>query len=187
MPQLRQLLADEAKELDIHLESFLAKIDVCRELFGPITTVPLVGRVRAQDVSLDLEDLMERLMLCKSAIVKLEKKAIHRLLDLTSDNSSGSVEAIARPPTVPTRRPTRTPVISPASFEVKVLKSGVLGLSHRYMLEVNVNAGKLLMVKRSRDFLDENSVITHDKVMQIIKSTSNNCRLDLQIAGHKSK
>ncbi|XP_023930174.1 phosphatidylinositol 3,4,5-trisphosphate 5-phosphatase 1 [Lingula anatina] len=191
LPELQRLLAVAAVNLERHFENFMDKIELCHELFSQTATQnskPPKARRSKKQISVNLEELFERLANLKSVTSALEQKGISTLksmqeeIDQSEDNPSRVSFFL---PSVPMRTASRRPKIPPSHFEVKIISNRTCKTS-KATVTVDIQAGKLFAVKASKaDALDNSNTFVHDKILQVIKSTKNNKQLDIVIEGRK--
>ncbi|ESO02937.1 hypothetical protein HELRODRAFT_192166 [Helobdella robusta] len=77
------------------------------------------------------------------------------------------------------------PVIPSASFDVRTVTS--LGPLSKLLLTVDMMAGNLHALKSTKDAITKKNIFSHDKIEQLVKSTTCNTRLDMFVNGMKKK
>ncbi|NWH35384.1 SHIP2 phosphatase, partial [Chloropsis hardwickii] len=109
----------------------------------------------------ELENLVLKLSVLKDFLSSIEKKALKALQEMSS----------ATPPQPFSRKAKSIPV---QTFEVKLdITLGDLtkiGKSQKYTLSVDVEGGKLVVLKKQKDSQEDWNTFTHDKIRQLIKS-----------------
>ncbi|KAK6195098.1 hypothetical protein SNE40_000592 [Patella caerulea] len=190
MPDFEKLVHSAAKGLQRELDVFLLKMSLCHDLLtqneedGPKRSV-ING---ADDASTSIFDYLSRkLSTCKTEVLNLEKKALEVIKDIPQDPGNGFDHASS------STSPDGTLGLSPSNkkssliplstFEVKVSKSGKF--SSKMTLTIDIRAGRFFAVKPSKDFLDSSNTFDHDKILQLVKNTSDSSKLDIIIEGKK--
>ncbi|XP_014667322.1 PREDICTED: phosphatidylinositol 3,4,5-trisphosphate 5-phosphatase 2A-like [Priapulus caudatus] len=201
LPLLRNVLFDSASSFASEAEIFLKTLDSLRQLFDTSVTSSHKQQLQSslQRCS-SMEDLMAKLKDCITGVGDLEKEVVNWMVSqdaLSVTSSEASVSQMSRsvcdeysyessgncqdPPVSP-----RVPV---TAFEVKAVnpKLHVFQTNQKATLTVDAMAGKLYAVKRdsTKDVLDDKNVFTDDRILQLIKCTSNKAKLDICIRGRK--
>ncbi|NXO76250.1 SHIP2 phosphatase, partial [Sitta europaea] len=112
----------------------------------------------------ELENLVLKLSVLKDFLSSIEKKALKALQEMSS-----ATPAI---PSQPLSRKSKS--IPVQTFEVKLdITLGDLtkiGKSQKYTLSVDVEGGKLVVLKKQKDSQEDWNTFTYDKIRQLIKS-----------------
>ncbi|NXH53920.1 SHIP2 phosphatase, partial [Rhabdornis inornatus] len=112
----------------------------------------------------ELENLVLKLSVLKDFLSSIEKKALKALQEISSATP-------ATPPQPLSRKAKSIPV---QTFEVKLdITLGDLtkiGKSQKYTLSVDVEGGKLVVLKKQKDSQEDWNTFTYDKIRQLIKS-----------------
>ncbi|XP_041349218.1 phosphatidylinositol 3,4,5-trisphosphate 5-phosphatase 2A-like [Gigantopelta aegis] len=194
MPEFQHLIQAAGKGLQRELDVFLLKLSMCRDVLTQDETDVDHTAEHSMNGSATsyISFLTEKLANCKAQILKVEKKA-HDAVTKVPDESycyldSQDMQDI-RDQLQGQRRsfvssiPRATMHIPLASFEVKVTKPGKL--TSKMTLTVDLKQGRMYAVKPSKEFLDSSNNFSHDKILQLIKNTADNSRLDIIIEGKK--
>ncbi|NXH44771.1 SHIP2 phosphatase, partial [Dicaeum eximium] len=112
----------------------------------------------------ELENLVLKLSVLKDFLSSIEKKALKALQEMSS----------ATPTTPPQPLSCKAKSIPVQTFEVKLdITLGDLtkiGKSQKYTLSVDMEGGKLVVLKKQKDSQEDWNTFTHDKIRQLIKS-----------------
>uniref|UniRef100_A0A8V5GZU4 phosphatidylinositol-3,4,5-trisphosphate 5-phosphatase n=1 Tax=Melopsittacus undulatus TaxID=13146 RepID=A0A8V5GZU4_MELUD len=149
------------------VDKVLAGLETLAKVFDP-QSAPSVGRALQQPMGQggeqELETLVLKLSVLKDLLSSIEKKALKALQEMSSAPPS-------TPPQPLTRKAKSIPV---QTFEVKLdVTLGDLtkiGKSQKYTLSVDVEGGKLVVLKKQKDTQEDWNTFTHDKIRQLIKS-----------------
>ncbi|CAH1781564.1 unnamed protein product [Owenia fusiformis] len=189
LDKLREVLKEAAKQLNREVDTFLYKTEVMKSLFdnswsNPVNLERIMIKAEDKKDDLSIGRICAKLASCSNAVKLLEIKGMSTLKELKKSMEEGVYEETNPRSTksVPLRSSTKRPHIPPTIFEVKIKGKTQ---SHKYTLTVDIMAGKLYAVRPSKEVLDNSNLFTHDKILQLIKSTSNKCNLDVIIEGRK--
>ncbi|XP_046568914.1 LOW QUALITY PROTEIN: phosphatidylinositol 3,4,5-trisphosphate 5-phosphatase 2A-like [Haliotis rubra] len=188
MPEFQQLLEIAGKGLQREMDAFLLKLSLCKDLL----TQDEDDRSRNSGLTLNgvamtyITFLADKLQNCHGQVLKLEEKA-HEVVKQLPDSSYDYLDpdemreltgALQQMPS-----PMSSLSIPLSSFEVRSSKAGKF--TSKVTLNVDIRQGRFYAVKPSKDFLDSSNTFTHDRILQLVKSTSDNSRLDVIIEGKK--
>ncbi|GFR86334.1 phosphatidylinositol-3,4,5-trisphosphate 5-phosphatase 2 [Elysia marginata] len=194
MPEFQKLLAVAGKGLQRELDLFLLKLSMCHDMLcqeeedrnRTLTSNPM-DRLGSY-----IDFMAAKLENCRTQIVALEKKAKEVVAenaevrdneyaypDCADLDSSG-----LNPPFLPLGLRRNSSISIPLStFEVKVLKYGKV--NYKLKLTVDIHQGRFFAVKPSKDLLDSSNTFPHDKIVQLVKNTSDNSRLHVIFSNKK--
>ncbi|XP_005096102.1 phosphatidylinositol 3,4,5-trisphosphate 5-phosphatase 1 isoform X2 [Aplysia californica] len=187
MPEFQKLVAVAGKGLQRELDVFLLKLSMCQDMLSQedddkrrtLTSNPL-DRLGSY-----IDFMAAKLETCRTQILALEKKA----QEVISESGEAKDEEYAYPdvgdastlgpqPFTPLALRRSSSISIPLStFEVKVLKYGKT--NYRLKLTVDIHQGRFFAVKPSKDLLDSSNTFPHDKILQLVKNTTDNSRLHL--------
>uniref|UniRef100_A0A8V5GT31 phosphatidylinositol-3,4,5-trisphosphate 5-phosphatase n=1 Tax=Melopsittacus undulatus TaxID=13146 RepID=A0A8V5GT31_MELUD len=167
LPHLSRALSTSCRRLHSEVDKVLAGLETLAKVFDP-QSAPSVGRALQQPMGQggeqELETLVLKLSVLKDLLSSIEKKALKALQEMSSAPPS-------TPPQPLTRKAKSIPV---QTFEVKLdVTLGDLtqiGKSQKYTLSVDVEGGKLVVLKKQKDTQEDWNTFTHDKIRQLIKS-----------------
>ncbi|XP_033928667.1 LOW QUALITY PROTEIN: phosphatidylinositol 3,4,5-trisphosphate 5-phosphatase 2, partial [Melopsittacus undulatus] len=167
LPHLSRALGASCRRLHSEVDKVLAGLETLAKVFDP-QSAPSVGRALQQPMGQggeqELETLVLKLSVLKDLLSSIEKKALKALQEMSSAPPS-------TPPQPLTRKAKSIPV---QTFEVKLdVTLGDLtkiGKSQKYTLSVDVEGGKLVVLKKQKDTQEDWNTFTHDKIRQLIKS-----------------
>ncbi|KAK7090622.1 phosphatidylinositol 3,4,5-trisphosphate 5-phosphatase 2-like isoform X2 [Littorina saxatilis] len=194
MPELQSLLQVAGRGLQSEVDTFLLKLAMVQDILATDDD----DRQRTPGASIEMTGtsyvsfLAAKLQQCKSQLLEVQTKA-EEVIDNAKEDpydypEEEEVLALARldiqTPCLTLRGPSvRIPL---STFEVKLLKAGkVLNQAAKLNLNVDMRQGRLFAVKPSKDFLDSSNTFTHDKILQLVKNTKDNSRLDVVMEGKK--
>ncbi|CAE1280019.1 SHIP2 [Acanthosepion pharaonis] len=135
-----------------------------------------------------VEEMSNKFNECKSALEDLHTRAQEFLKNYGIKDQGGHGDYteidFEMMKTAPFLQSAPQQPIPEAIFEVRAVKHGKpMG---RVTLKVDVQTGRLFAVKPSKDILDASNTFSHDKILQLVKKSTDNCRLDIVIEGKKN-
>uniref|UniRef100_A0A8C0JSU5 Phosphatidylinositol 3,4,5-trisphosphate 5-phosphatase 2 n=1 Tax=Canis lupus dingo TaxID=286419 RepID=A0A8C0JSU5_CANLU len=150
------------------VDKVLAGLEILSKVFdqqsSPMVTRLLQQQNPAQTGEQELESLVLKLSVLKDFLSGIQKKALKVLQDMSST-------APPAPPQPAIRKAKTVPV---QAFEVKLdVTLGDLtkiGKSQKFTLSVDVEGGRLVLLRRQRDSQEDWTTFTHDRIRQLIKS-----------------
>uniref|UniRef100_K7F2Q3 phosphatidylinositol-3,4,5-trisphosphate 5-phosphatase n=1 Tax=Pelodiscus sinensis TaxID=13735 RepID=K7F2Q3_PELSI len=141
----------------------------------------LVGQPAGQTGEQELESLVLKLSVLKDFLSSIEKKALKALQDMSSTAQSAPAQPSCR----------KAKSIPVQAFEVKLdVTLGDLtkiGKSQKYTLSVDVEGGKLVVLKKQKDSQEDWNTFTHEKIRQLIKSQRVQNKLGIVFEKEKDK
>ncbi|KAM6342064.1 LOW QUALITY PROTEIN: phosphatidylinositol 3,4,5-trisphosphate 5-phosphatase 2 [Podargus strigoides] len=144
----------------------------------PVLSVPPAG---AQSGEQELESLVLKLSVLKDFLSSIEKKALKALQEMSS----------AAPPAPPQPLSRKAKSIPVQTFEVKLdVTLGDLpkiGKSQKQTLSVDVEGGRVVVLRKQRDSQEDWNTFTHDKIRQLIKSQRVQNKLGIVFEKEKDK
>uniref|UniRef100_A0A8C0JSU3 phosphatidylinositol-3,4,5-trisphosphate 5-phosphatase n=1 Tax=Canis lupus dingo TaxID=286419 RepID=A0A8C0JSU3_CANLU len=168
LPHLTRTLATSCRRLHSEVDKVLAGLEILSKVFdqqsSPMVTRLLQQQNPAQTGEQELESLVLKLSVLKDFLSGIQKKALKVLQDMSST-------APPAPPQPAIRKAKTVPV---QAFEVKLdVTLGDLtkiGKSQKFTLSVDVEGGRLVLLRRQRDSQEDWTTFTHDRIRQLIKS-----------------
>uniref|UniRef100_A0A8C9S1G3 phosphatidylinositol-3,4,5-trisphosphate 5-phosphatase n=1 Tax=Scleropages formosus TaxID=113540 RepID=A0A8C9S1G3_SCLFO len=184
LPHLNKTLVSSCKRLHGEVDKVLAGLEILSKVFDQQSAL-MVSRMIQQSGSQggdqELEHLVTKLSILKDLLSSIEKKALKALQDM-------SVPAPSIPALLSTRHSKAIPV---QAFEVKLdaylADLTKIGKSQKYTLSVDVEAGKLVVMKKMKDSQEDWNTFTHDKIRQLIKSQRVQNKLGIVFEKEKEK
>ncbi|XP_072849500.2 phosphatidylinositol 3,4,5-trisphosphate 5-phosphatase 2 [Pogona vitticeps] len=184
LPHLNKTLVTSCKRLHSEVDKVLSGLEILSKVFDQQSS-PMLSRILQQTAGQtgeqELESLVLKLSILKDFLSTIEKKALKALQDMSSTAQPG--------PAQPSSRKTRS--IPVHAFEVKLdLTLGDLakiGKSQKYTLSVDVEGGKLVVLKKQKDSQEDWNTFTHDKIRQLIKSQRVQNKLGIVFEKEKDK
>ncbi|KAK3776324.1 hypothetical protein RRG08_039910 [Elysia crispata] len=194
MPEFQKLLAVAGKGLQRELDLFLLKLSMCHDMLcqededkkRTLTSNPM-DRLGSY-----IDFMAAKLENCRTQILALEEKAKEVVIESseTRDNEyaypdcTDITPGTMNPPFLPLGLRRNSSISIPLStFEVKVLKYGKV--NYKLKLTVDIHQGRFFAVKPSKDNLDSSNTFPHDKIVQLVKNTSDNSRLHVIFSNKK--
>ncbi|XP_072033461.1 phosphatidylinositol 3,4,5-trisphosphate 5-phosphatase 1-like isoform X2 [Amphiura filiformis] len=219
-PELKQLLMSCTKDLARHVDMFLLKVEVLRQIFDLRSSSNHLS-IQQKKTDGDLNNFFNRLGECQTSVMALQNKATATLLDLSKttmlttqstgeeglgesddddDRDHPNEQAVYMPApdgdmdietgeTDGLNKSCSLPMLSiqPTAFEVKVEGLTVDALKNtKVKLTVDVPHGHLT-VKKNVGTKEEMTTLTHDKIVQLVKSRGNNMKLQIRLNNGKKK
>uniref|UniRef100_U3JUU0 phosphatidylinositol-3,4,5-trisphosphate 5-phosphatase n=1 Tax=Ficedula albicollis TaxID=59894 RepID=U3JUU0_FICAL len=184
LPHLNKTLVTSCKRLHSEVDKVLAGLEILSKVFDQQSS-PMVSKILQQTAGQsgeqELENLVLKLSVLKDFLSSIEKKALKALQEMSS-------AAPATPPQPLSRKAKSIPV---QTFEVKLdITLGDLtkiGKSQKYTLSVDVEGGKLVVLKKQKDSQEDWNTFTHDKIRQLIKSQRVQNKLGIVFEKEKDK
>ncbi|XP_077987739.1 phosphatidylinositol 3,4,5-trisphosphate 5-phosphatase 1-like isoform X2 [Glandiceps talaboti] len=183
IPQLHHLIAKSARDFQKQMEIFLAKLEIINNLFDE-NRIVLSRSEETKSKVPELDGFLDKLPDCRKSVRDLEKQALKSLQEVCKSYDI-SQEEVPSSPVKKTPSPCRTSAIPPITFEVK----GEGFKPIKMKLIIDMTYGTLQIMKSNRDSRDDNAtyVYNHDKILQLVKSRSNNTKLIVKVEGSKRK
>uniref|UniRef100_A0A8C8S5E6 phosphatidylinositol-3,4,5-trisphosphate 5-phosphatase n=1 Tax=Pelusios castaneus TaxID=367368 RepID=A0A8C8S5E6_9SAUR len=210
LPHLNKILVSSCKRLHSEVDKVLAGLEILSKVFDQQSS-PVVSRILLQTCAPaaaimpasgppersplgfswlqaagqtgdgELETLVLKLSVLKDFLSSIEKKALKALQDMSSTAQCA--------PAQPSSRKAKS--IPVQAFEVKLdVTLGDLtkiGKSQKYTLSVDVEGGKLVVLKKQKDSQEDWNTFTHDKIRQLIKSQRVQNKLGIVFEKEKDK
>ncbi|GCB71098.1 hypothetical protein scyTo_0010930 [Scyliorhinus torazame] len=155
-------------------------------VFIGLIRVVVVLQASSQGGDQELENLVVKLSVLKDLLSSMERKALKALQEMSSCPSFTSQSSMFSH-SVP-RKAKSIPV---QAFEVKLdvnlTDLTKIGKSQKYLLSVDVEGGKLVVQKKSKDPHEDWNTFTHDKIRQLIKSLRVHSKLGIVFEKEKDK
>ncbi|XP_074006451.1 LOW QUALITY PROTEIN: phosphatidylinositol 3,4,5-trisphosphate 5-phosphatase 2 [Numenius arquata] len=184
LPHLNRTLVTSCKRLHSEVDKVLAGLEILSKVFDQQSS-PMVSKIlqqaAGQSGEQELENLVLKLSVLKDFLSSIEKKALKALQEMSS----------AAPPAPPQPLSRKAKCIPVQTFEVKLdVTLGDLtkiGKSQKYTLSVDVEGGKLVVLKKQKDSQEDWNTFTHDKIRQLIKSQRVQNKLGIVFEKEKDK
>uniref|UniRef100_A0A8C3FC15 phosphatidylinositol-3,4,5-trisphosphate 5-phosphatase n=1 Tax=Chrysemys picta bellii TaxID=8478 RepID=A0A8C3FC15_CHRPI len=180
LPHLNKTLVTSCKRLHSEVDKVLSGLEILSKVFDQQSS-PVVSRILQQVRSGVGSSGCGKLSALKDFLSSIEKKALKALQDMSSTAQS----TLAQPSS---RKAKSIPV---QAFEVKLdVTLGDLtkiGKSQKFTLSVDVEGGKLVVLKKQKDSQEDWNTFTHDKIRQLIKSQRVQNKLGIVFEKEKDK
>uniref|UniRef100_A0A1A8LPW2 phosphatidylinositol-3,4,5-trisphosphate 5-phosphatase n=2 Tax=Nothobranchius pienaari TaxID=704102 RepID=A0A1A8LPW2_9TELE len=184
LPHLNKTLVSSCKRLNGEVDKVLSGLEILSKVFDQQSAF-MVSKMIQQSVNQggdqELENLVTKLAILKDLLSSIEKKALKALQDM-SLSSPGSL------PLFSMRHSKAIPV---QAFEVKLdvylAELTKIGKSQKYTLSVDVEGGRLVVMKKVKDNQEDWNTFTHDKIRQLIKSQRVQNKLGIVFEKEKDK
>ncbi|KAM6157825.1 phosphatidylinositol 3,4,5-trisphosphate 5-phosphatase 2 [Rhynchocyon petersi] len=168
LPHLTRTLATSCRRLHSEVDKVLSGLEILSKVFdqqsSPMVTRLLQQQSQPQTGEQELESLVLKLSVLKDFLSGIQKKALKALQDMSSTAPPAPLQ--------PSTRKAKT--IPVQAFEVKLdVTLGDLtkiGKSQKFTLSVDVEGGRLVLLRRQRDSQEDWTTFTHDRIRQLIKS-----------------
>uniref|UniRef100_A0A8C3R500 phosphatidylinositol-3,4,5-trisphosphate 5-phosphatase n=1 Tax=Cyanoderma ruficeps TaxID=181631 RepID=A0A8C3R500_9PASS len=184
LPHLNKTLVTSCKRLHSEVDKVLAGLEILSKVFdqqSSPTVSKILQQTAGQSGEQELENLVLKLSVLKDFLSSIEKKALKALQEMSS----------ATPTTPPQPLSRKAKSIPVQTFEVKLdITLGDLtkiGKSQKYTLSVDVEGGKLVVLKKQKDSQEDWNTFTHDKIRQLIKSQRVQNKLGIVFEKEKDK
>ncbi|XP_039225688.1 phosphatidylinositol 3,4,5-trisphosphate 5-phosphatase 2 [Crotalus tigris] len=184
LPHLNKTLVTSCRRLHSEVDKVLAGLEILSKVFDQQSS-PMVSRILQQAAGQtgeqELDTLVLKLSILKDFLSNIEKKALKALQNMSSTSQPGQTQSSFR----------KAKSIPVQTFEVKLdLTLGDLtkiGKSQKYTLSVDVEGGKLVVLKKQKDSQEDWNTFTHDKIRQLIKSQRVQNKLGIVFEKEKDK
>ncbi|XP_063162100.1 phosphatidylinositol 3,4,5-trisphosphate 5-phosphatase 2 [Candoia aspera] len=184
LPHLNKTLVTSCRRLHSEVDKVLSGLEILSKVFDQQSS-PMVSRILQQTAGQtgeqELDSLVLKLSILKDFLSSIEKKALKALQDMSSAAQPGLAQPCFR----------KAKSIPVQTFEVKLdLTLGDLtkiGKSQKYTLSVDVEGGKLVVLKKQKDSQEDWNTFTHDKIRQLIKSQRVQNKLGIVFEKEKDK
>ncbi|XP_067395180.1 phosphatidylinositol 3,4,5-trisphosphate 5-phosphatase 2 [Emydura macquarii macquarii] len=185
LPHLNKTLVTSCKRLHSEVDKVLAGLEILSKVFDQQSS-PVVSRILQQSAGQtgeqELENLVLKLSVLKDFLSSIEKKALKALQDMSSTAQSAPAQPSSS---------SKAKSIPVQAFEVKLdVTLGDLtkiGKSQKYTLSVDVEGGKLVVLKKQKDSQEDWNTFTHEKIRQLIKSQRVQNKLGIVFEKEKDK
>ncbi|XP_035389938.1 phosphatidylinositol 3,4,5-trisphosphate 5-phosphatase 2A isoform X2 [Electrophorus electricus] len=167
LPHLNKTLVSSCKRLHGEVDKVLSGLEILSKVFDQ-QSASMLSRMIQQSVSQggdqELEHLVTKLSILKDLLSSIERKALKALQDMS-----------VAVPSIPSQlSPRHSKAIPVQAFEVKLdvylADLTKIGKSQKHTLSVDVEGGKLVVMKKMKDSQEDWATFTHDKIRQLIKS-----------------
>ncbi|XP_051717114.1 phosphatidylinositol 3,4,5-trisphosphate 5-phosphatase 2A isoform X1 [Ctenopharyngodon idella] len=183
LPHLNKTLVSSCKRLHGEVDKVLCGLEILSKVFDQ-QSASMVSRMIQQSMSQggdqELEHLVTKLAILKDLLSSIEKKALKALQDMSSSTPAISPLLSIRHKAIPVQ-----------TFEVKLdvylADLTKIGKSQKYSLSVDVEGGKLVVMKKMKDAQEDWNTFTHDKIRQLIKSQRVQNKLGIVFEKEKDK
>ncbi|XP_061638833.1 phosphatidylinositol 3,4,5-trisphosphate 5-phosphatase 2A isoform X1 [Phyllopteryx taeniolatus] len=184
LPHLNKTLVSSCKRLNGEVDKVLSGLEILSKVFDQQSAF-MVSKMIQQSVhqggDQELENLVTKLAILKDLLSSIEKKALKALQDM-------SLSTLCSPPPLSMRHSKAIPV---QPFEVKLdvylAELTKIGKSQKYTLSVDVEGGRLVVMKKVKDSQEDWTTFTHDKIRQLIKSQRVQNKLGIVFEKEKDK
>uniref|UniRef100_A0A672FY22 phosphatidylinositol-3,4,5-trisphosphate 5-phosphatase n=1 Tax=Salarias fasciatus TaxID=181472 RepID=A0A672FY22_SALFA len=184
LPHLNKTLVASCKRLNGEVDKVLSGLEILSKVFDQQSAF-MVSKMIQQSVNQggdqELENLVTKLAILKDLLSSIEKKALKALQDM-------SLSSPCSPPPLSMRHSKAIPV---QAFEVKLdvylAELTKIGKSQKYTLSVDVEGGRLVVMKKVKDNQEDWTTYTHDKIRQLIKSQRVQNKLGIVFEKEKDK
>ncbi|XP_057694863.1 phosphatidylinositol 3,4,5-trisphosphate 5-phosphatase 2A [Corythoichthys intestinalis] len=184
LPHLNKTLVASCKRLNGEVDKVLSGLEILSKVFDQQSAF-MVSKMIQQSVNQggdqELENLVTKLAILKDLLSSIEKKALKALQDM-------SLSTLCSPPPLSMRHSKTIPV---QPFEVKLdvylAELTKIGKSQKYTLSVDVEGGRLVVMKKVKDSQEDWTTFTHDKIRQLIKSQRVQNKLGIVFEKEKDK
>lgn len=184
LPHLHRTLVTSCKRLHGEVDKVLAGLEILSKVFDQQSS-PMVSKILQQAApqsgEQELESLVLKLSVLKDFLSSIEKKALKALQEMSSASPAVPAQPVSR----------RAKSIPVQTFEVKLdVTLGDLtkiGKSQKHTLSVDVDGGRLVVLKKQRDAQEDWNTFSHDKIRQLIKSQRVHNKLGIVLEKEKER
>uniref|UniRef100_A0A8B9GXP9 phosphatidylinositol-3,4,5-trisphosphate 5-phosphatase n=1 Tax=Astyanax mexicanus TaxID=7994 RepID=A0A8B9GXP9_ASTMX len=171
LPHLNKTLVSSCKRLHGEVDKVLSGLEILSKVFDQ-QSASMVSRMIQQSVSQggdqELEHLVTKLAILKDLLSSIEKKVcVHTHIVSLSLTSHMCVKQV--------------------KLDVYLADLTKIGKSQKHTLSVDVEGGKLVVMKKMKDSQEDWTTFTHDKIRQLIKSQRMPNKLGIVFEKEKDK
>ncbi|XP_042314085.1 LOW QUALITY PROTEIN: phosphatidylinositol 3,4,5-trisphosphate 5-phosphatase 2 [Sceloporus undulatus] len=185
LPHLNKTLVASCKRLHSEVDKVLSGLEILSKVFdqhsSPMVTRILQQTAAGQTGEQELDSLVLKLSILKDLLSSIEKKALKVLQEMSSTAQPGLAQPSSR----------KAKSIPVQAFEVTLHPPPgdltKIGKSQKYTLSVDVEGGKLVVLKKQKDSQEDWNTFTHDKIRQLIKSQRVQNKLGIVFEKEKDK
>uniref|UniRef100_A0A672M9B5 phosphatidylinositol-3,4,5-trisphosphate 5-phosphatase n=1 Tax=Sinocyclocheilus grahami TaxID=75366 RepID=A0A672M9B5_SINGR len=181
LPHLNKTLEASCKRLHGEVDKVLCGLEILSKVFDQ-QSASMVSRMIQQTVSQggdqELEHLVTKLAILKDLLSSIEKK-VHTHTQLNASDSQQFTETNVRVCVCV--------CVSQVKLDVYLADLTKIGKSQKYSLSVDVEGGKLVVMKKMKDAQEDWNTFTHDKIRQLIKSQRVQNKLGIVFEKEKDK
>uniref|UniRef100_A0A8C2GFB7 phosphatidylinositol-3,4,5-trisphosphate 5-phosphatase n=1 Tax=Cyprinus carpio TaxID=7962 RepID=A0A8C2GFB7_CYPCA len=182
LPHLNKTLVASCKRLHGEVDKVLCSLEILSKVFDQ-QSASMVSRMIQQTMSQggdqELEHLVTKLAILKDLLSSIEKKKI--LFGQYKCNRS-----LWKVPTIYKNKCVCV-CVSQVKLDVYLADLTKIGKSQKYSLSVDVEGGKLVVMKKMKDAQEDWNTFTHDKIRQLIKSQRVQNKLGIVFEKEKDK
>ncbi|MGH0177713.1 UNVERIFIED_CONTAM: hypothetical protein FKN15_076047 [Acipenser sinensis] len=184
LPHLKTTLVTSCKRLHGEVDKVLNGMEILSKVFDQQSSL-MVSRMIQQSGSQggdqELDNLVTKLSILKDLLSSIEKKALKALQDMSSTGLPL--------PIMPSMRHSKSIPVQAfeAKLEVNLADLTKIGKSQKHTLSVDVEGGKLVVMKKLKDSQEDWNTFTHDKIRQLIKSQRVQNKLGIVFEKEKDK
>uniref|UniRef100_A0A8C9SSH5 phosphatidylinositol-3,4,5-trisphosphate 5-phosphatase n=1 Tax=Scleropages formosus TaxID=113540 RepID=A0A8C9SSH5_SCLFO len=177
LPHLNKTLVSSCKRLHGEVDKVLAGLEILSKVFDQQSAL-MVSRMIQQSGSQggdqELEHLVTKLSILKDLLSSIEKKVRQKFF----------LQNLVAPSFVINCPPVFYGQVKLDAYLADLTK---IGKSQKYTLSVDVEAGKLVVMKKMKDSQEDWNTFTHDKIRQLIKSQRVQNKLGIVFEKEKEK
>ncbi|KAF7666066.1 hypothetical protein LDENG_00118300 [Lucifuga dentata] len=183
LPHLNKTLVASCKRLNGEVDKVLTGLEILSKVFDQQSAF-MVSKMIQQSVNQggdqELENLVTKLAILKDLLSSIEKKALKALQDMSLTSPCSPPHSMRHSKAIPVQ-----------AFEVKLdvylAELTKIGKSQKYTLSVDVEGGRLVVMKKVKDSQEDWTTFTHDKIRQLIKSQRVQNKLGIVFEKEKDK
>ncbi|XP_068172807.1 phosphatidylinositol 3,4,5-trisphosphate 5-phosphatase 2A isoform X4 [Antennarius striatus] len=183
LPHLNKTLVTSCKRLNGEVDKVLSGLEILSKVFDQQSAF-MVSKMIQQTVNQggdqELENLVTKLAILKDLLSSIEKKALKALQDMSLLSPCSPAPLSMRQKAIPVQ-----------AFEVKLdvylAELTKIGKSQKYTLSVDVEVGRLVVMKKAKDSQEDWTTFTHDRIRQLIKSQRVQNKLGIVFEKEKDK
>uniref|UniRef100_A0A667ZQB0 phosphatidylinositol-3,4,5-trisphosphate 5-phosphatase n=1 Tax=Myripristis murdjan TaxID=586833 RepID=A0A667ZQB0_9TELE len=183
LPHLNKTLVASCKRLNGEVDKVLSGLEILSKVFDQQSAF-MVSKMIQQSVNQggdqELENLVTKLAILKDLLSSIEKKALKALQDISLTSPCSPPLSMRHSKAIPVQ-----------AFEVKLdvylAELTKIGKSQKHTLSVDVEGGRLVVMKKVKDSQEDWTTFTHDKIRQLIKSQRVQNKLGIVFEKEKDK
>uniref|UniRef100_A0A3B3B8K0 phosphatidylinositol-3,4,5-trisphosphate 5-phosphatase n=1 Tax=Oryzias melastigma TaxID=30732 RepID=A0A3B3B8K0_ORYME len=174
LPHLNKTLVASCKRLNGEVDKVLCGLEILSKVFdqqSAFMVSKMIQQVMNQGGDQELENLVTKLAILKDLLSSIEKKVFLNILSFFVFTPVAEASDCA----------------SQVKLDVYLAELTKIGKSQKYTLSVDVEGGRLVVMKKVKDNQEDWTTFTHDKIRQLIKSQRVQNKLGIVFEKEKDK
>uniref|UniRef100_H3CJ76 phosphatidylinositol-3,4,5-trisphosphate 5-phosphatase n=1 Tax=Tetraodon nigroviridis TaxID=99883 RepID=H3CJ76_TETNG len=180
LPHLNKALVTSCKRLNGEVDKVLSGLEVLSKVFDQQSAFMVSKMIQQQPQSVnqggdqELENLVTKLAILKDLLSSMEKKALKALQDMSLSSSCSPLLSSHHSKAIP-----HIIACFKVKLDVYLAELTKIGKSQKYTLSVDVEKGRLVVMKKVKDSQEDWTTFTHDRTSLLTGSQGILCQYSL--------